>query len=384
MMTLEPIWRFALMIALAAAQMPSRDAAVSAALAELEKGRILESIQQFREIIRTNPTDGSSYFYLSTLYNQMNEYASAERYLKRAMELNPKQGAHYYQLGLIRYRQKQWVAALDLFKQALELGSGNNDIRVWRSIGDVNLDLFNRDAALQAYTEALRLQPRDALTRLAVGRFYLERGEPDQAIEHLVIALEIDPSLRAAYPILGRAYRQSGQPASSVSVLKKAVDTDASDQESRYALGQTLLAMGRADEGREEMEKYNTIRQQVANAEAAYKAALARLDESKFADAEKLLRDAVRIAPTYGPALQSLGKLLLDRGSADKALPFLERAVQSNPLNAASWYNLGTACLKLGKMTEALAAVNNAVTINEDEPSYRQLLTNLQKGGSKK
>ena len=99
-------------------------------------------IQQFKDIIRANPADASSYFYLSTLYTQLNEYPVAERYLKRAMELNPKQGTNYYQLGLIRYRQKQWVAALDSFKQALELGSGNNDARVWRSIGDVQLELF--------------------------------------------------------------------------------------------------------------------------------------------------------------------------------------------------------------------------------------------------
>src|SRR5690242_1343548 len=100
MMTLEPIWRFALLIALSSAQMPTRDAAVPAALAELEKGHVLESIQQFKEIIRSNPGDGSSYFYLSTLYTQMSEYAVAERYLKRAMEIDPKQGAHYYQMGL--------------------------------------------------------------------------------------------------------------------------------------------------------------------------------------------------------------------------------------------------------------------------------------------
>jgi len=378
MITLEPICRFALLIALSAAQMPSRDASVSSALAELEKGRVLESIQQFKEIIRSNPADTSSYFYLSTLYTQMNEYDVAEHYLRRAMELSPGQGAHYYQLGVIRDRQKQWAAAQDFFKQALQLGTGNNDARVWRSLGDVQLELFNRDGALQAYTEALRLQPRDAQSRLAIGRFYLERGEPDRATEHLVIALQIDPSLRAAYPVLGRAYRQSGQLASAASILNKALETDASDQDSRYVLGQTLLAMGRADEGREELEKYQAIRKQIANAEASYKAALARLDENKFSEAEKLLNDAVRLAPAYGPALQSLGKLLLDRASADKALPFLERAVQSNPLNAASWYNLGAAFFKLGKTNEALTAAKNATALNEDEAQYQRLLRDVQ------
>lgn len=378
-MILQPISRFLILIAFSAAQMASRDAAVSSALAELEKGRVLESIEQFKEILRANPADGTSYFYLSTLYNQMNEYGVAERYLKRAMELNPKQGAHYYQLGLIRYRQKQWVAALDLFKQALELGSGNNNERVWRSIGEVQLELFDRDAALQAFSEALRLQPRDTLTHLAVGRFYLERGDSDRAAEHLVSALEIDPTLRAAYPLLGRAYRQSGNSLSAVSVLKKALDTDPSDQESRYALGQTLLAMGRADEGRQELDKYEAIRQQVGSAEANYKTALARLAEGKMADSEKLLREAVRLAPMYGPALNSLGTLLLEHGSADKALPFLERAVQANPLNAAHWYSLASADLKLGKLTGALTAANNAVTLNEDEAPYQRLVADIQK-----
>ena len=154
---------------------------------------------------------------------------------------------------------------------------GNNDARVWRSIGEAQLELFDRDAALQAYSEALRLQPRDALTHLAVGRFYLERGDSDRAAEHLVSALEIDPTLRAAYPLLGRAYRQSGNSLSAVSILKKALDTDPSDQESRYALGQTLLAMGRADEGRQELDKYEAIRQQVGSAEANYKTALWRV-----------------------------------------------------------------------------------------------------------
>src|SRR5215211_3000301 len=136
MMMPEAICRLVLLIGLAAAQMSSRDSSLSAALAELDKGRILESIQQLKQIVRTNPADGSAYFYLSTLYTQMGEHAVAERYIQRAIEINPKQGEYYHQLGLIRDRQKQWGAALGLFKQALEIGSGKNEAPVWKSIGD--------------------------------------------------------------------------------------------------------------------------------------------------------------------------------------------------------------------------------------------------------
>src|SRR5262245_34938649 len=140
--------------------MPSRDASVSSALAELNKGRVLESIEQFKEILRSDPANERACFYLSTLYTEMNEFEVAERYLRRAMDVNPRQGVHLHQLGLIRYRQKQWRAALAFFKQALEAGAGSNEAAVWRSIGDVHVGLFDRDAALQAYETALRIQPQ--------------------------------------------------------------------------------------------------------------------------------------------------------------------------------------------------------------------------------
>jgi tetratricopeptide (TPR) repeat protein len=371
------ILQFVILIALAA-QMSSSNASISAALAELEKGHILESIQQFKQIVRTDPANEYGYFYLATLYTQMSEYAVAERYLQRAIEINPKQGAYYHQFGLIRYRQKQWHAALDLFQRALEVGAGNNAAAVWRSIGDVQLELFDRDAALQAYMQALRLQPRNAQTHLALGRFYLDRGDPAAAIEHIRGALEIDPSLRDALSLLGRAYRQADDFPSAAGVLKKALEANPADQDSRYLLGRTLLAMDRTDEGREELDKYDRIRQQVASADANYKNALPLIDAGKLQEAEKLLLEAVRLAPAYGPALHSLGALWLDHGSPEKALPFLSRAAEANPLNAETWYSVASAYFKMGKMTEAMDAAKRAVVLNEDEDRYQRLLGDVQ------
>jgi tetratricopeptide (TPR) repeat protein len=240
------------------------------------------------------------------------------------------------------------------------------------------LELFDRDAALQAYTQSLRLQPGDPRTRLALGRFYQERGETSRAIEHLRAAIEADPALRAAYPLLGRAYQQSGDLPSAASILKSALDRDPADQESRYALARVLLTMGREDEGRTEMERYDQIRAQVATAERSYQNALTSITAGKLSEAENTLREAVRLAPNYGPALQSLGALLLDRGSPEKALGFLERSIQLNPLNAATWFSLGAAYAKSGRLAEALEAAKRAVALNDDNPQYQKQLNDIQ------
>jgi protein O-GlcNAc transferase len=362
-----------LSLILIAAQMSTRDA-----LAELEKGHVLESIQKLKEIVRTDPQNESAYFYLSTLYTRMNEYVLAERYIQRGIDINPKQGAYYHQFGLIRFRQKQWRPALDLFKQALDVGAGNNSAAVWKSIGDVQLELFDRDAALQAYTQALRLQPREPQTHLALGRFYLDRGEPQTAIEHIRAALESDPSLAGADFLLGSAYRQNGDLPAAVNVLKKALEGNPADQDSRYLLGRTLLALDRTDEGRQELDKYDKIRQQITSADTDYKEALSLLADGKSPEAEKLLLEAVQLAPAYGPALHSLGALLLDRGSAEKALPFLNRAAEANPLNAETWYSVASAYFKMRKTTQAMEAATRAIVLNDDDVRFQRLMADIQ------
>ena len=59
------------LVTLLAAQAPSRDASLSSALAELNKGRVLEGIEQFKQIIRNDPANETAYFYLSTLYTEL-------------------------------------------------------------------------------------------------------------------------------------------------------------------------------------------------------------------------------------------------------------------------------------------------------------------------
>ena len=49
------------LIALLVIQMPSRDASVSAALAELNKGHVLESIRQFKDVLRSAGCSTASY-----------------------------------------------------------------------------------------------------------------------------------------------------------------------------------------------------------------------------------------------------------------------------------------------------------------------------------
>ena len=59
-------------------------------------------------------------------------------------------------------------------------------------------------------------------------------------------------------------------------------------------------------------------------------------------------------------------------------MEFLDRAVEVNPLNAATWYGIGSAYFKTGKMSEALEAAKRAVALDEDDARYQRRVAEIQ------
>ena len=173
---------------------------------------------------------------------------------------------------------------------------------------------------------------------------------------------------------MGRAYRASGNPESAIDVLTKAIARDPSDQESRYVLAQTLLAEGRAREGREALRDYQQLQERMIQTNSMFEAAVERAQAGDLAEAEKVLRETLKLAPRYAPALQILGTVLLNRGNVQPALDAFRQSLAVNPLNSETYLNMGAAYLRLGNLNTALEMTEKALVIeDEDARLYNQL-----------
>src|SRR5688572_3868763 len=170
----------------------SPSTATAAAVAEINKGNLFEGVRLLKEITRIEPSSAPAYFYLSSLYTGIGRYDTAYRYLLTAMKANPGQGAYYHQLGVLRRHEGCRPEAMAAFQQALRLGMGKDEVTVWRHVGEVQADLLAWNEAIEAYGNALRLDPNDARSHLALGRFYLDRNEAERAILELRSALKTD------------------------------------------------------------------------------------------------------------------------------------------------------------------------------------------------
>jgi tetratricopeptide (TPR) repeat protein len=350
------------------------NATLDVGLVELNRGNIFEAIRIFKQIVRAEPLSPAASFYLSGLYTGMGHYSTAYGYLKTAMKDNTGQGAYYHQLGVIRRYEGCRPEALAAFKQAIKAGMGKDEAAVWRQIGDLQVDLLDWDKAFDAYQNVLRLQPNDASARLAMGRLYLDRNDPQRAVSELHTALESAPPPDGVHSSLGRAYRALGDFESAVFILQKGIERNPADEESLYMLGQVLLALGRDKEGQRAMGEYQSLRERLARTNSLFETAIERAQSGELDRAEALLKEALRIAPRYAPALQALGAVQLNRGNTQGALETLKQAQTSNPLNSETYFNMGTAYRRSGKLSEALDMTLRALILDEEDPRYQTLL----------
>ena len=116
---------------------------------------------------------------------------------------------------------------------------GNPD--AWIHLGDVYYRSRQFDRAVEAYANALNLQPARAEVLVKLGNAHFDRGAYEEAIETYSSALSMDPENADVLTDLGIAYRRTGSPGEASKAFKRAAQMDARHVNSRYNLGVVLF-----------------------------------------------------------------------------------------------------------------------------------------------
>jgi tetratricopeptide (TPR) repeat protein len=91
----------------------------------------------------------------------------------------------------------------------------------WNNLGDDYKKAGRYDKAIEAYQEAIRLEPEYAWHWSSLGDAYKEAGQYDKAIEAYQEAIRIEPKEPLHWRFLGDAYKEAGQVAQELEVQKR-------------------------------------------------------------------------------------------------------------------------------------------------------------------
>jgi cytochrome c-type biogenesis protein CcmH/NrfG len=75
------------------------------------------------------------------------------------------------------------------------------------------------------------------------------------AIPNLERAIWLNSDFSGPYIVLGKCYFKTANYSNAEGILRHALTLDPNNYSARYLLGQTLVAQGKKDEGREVLEK---------------------------------------------------------------------------------------------------------------------------------
>lgn len=295
--------------------------------------------RELAAVLQRDPNNVPLLSRTAALLSRSDAHDRADELLTTAAALEPTNREVWLQLGEARYRGQRYRPALEAFQKAEALGDA--DGRARSGLGATQLALGDADAAKELLTQAAKCNARLPGPRFTLGRIALDAGDYAVAIEHFDACLALDDRDAEAWFRRGLAQRRGGNAPEAVASFRRALESDPTHPGARLNLGQVLISLGRADEGRLEIETHGK---------------LAR-GHQRLTFAMNSLRIDAR-SPTSRVAV---GEALLELGLAGDALVQFREALRSKNPPAAAHLGAARAWKALGNGAEAAACARRAL-----------------------
>lgn len=160
--------------------------------------------------------------------------------------------------------QEDWANALPHFEAMTRLKP--SDVCGWTLTGCCYNSLGRYSDAINAFTQAVRIESNHAAAHYGLGVAYGELGRYQEALDAYKQATRITPDDPDAQYGLGFAYTKLGRSSDAVECFKQAIRMKPDDTRAHFGLGGAYCALGRYQEGVEAYKQAIRIKPDDGNA----------------------------------------------------------------------------------------------------------------------
>ena len=141
--------------------------------------------------------------------------------------------------------------ALQAFSEALKLNAADEDVHY--DLGVTLTRLGKVDEAILQYEEALRLFPQYMEAHNNLGNLLMRKGRTQEAIQQFESALQISPDYASAHNNLGTALQRTGRSNDAIIHFQRAAQINPDYWQAHFNVGTSCLEAGRLTEARNEL-----------------------------------------------------------------------------------------------------------------------------------
>ncbi len=223
--------------------------------------------------------------------------------------------------------------------------------------------------ALDAYGEAIALNPKNATAHNNLGFLLAQAGRWRDAIEHLARAVTLDPDHAGAHGNLGQALAAVGNVDGARQHLETAVTLAPESAQAWDNMGRVRLllgdAVGAADAWRMALEA------EPENPQLLVRLATALSLQDRHDEAVDILGVATTLAPGHAPAWTQLGVILYIRRDLSQARAALRTALGLDRKDTVALRHLGLVELAFGDRLAAGRAFREVLEADPDAAETR-------------
>ncbi len=387
-------------LSLALRENPTRDQILALARVYRDLNRLEDSLFLFREVLKLNPDDsdaltGTGWISLeqgnsidalavfervktpdamTTLGTAMahtrnGDFEKADLLLSRGRSLYPNHA------GFLFHRAEVRIAMRDLITASQLLGSltqTNPDYGPgWSLLSIMMIARGDADTktALEAAKRGVRAAPDSPAAFLVLTYAYQAGFDLDKAMSAVNHSLSIDPAYVPAMVAKARLLFGTNRTDDAFKMIESAYKQTPENPEVLNLKGFLQLA-GRESEAAAESFK-STLNADPGMGEAHLGLALVHMRLGNLADAMEEITTAVLVEPRRSLFVSYWAKMLYQMKRFDRALQALDYAKALDPLDPTPFLYEAIILRDLNRPTEAVAAINQAIRLNDNRAVYR-------------
>jgi len=357
-----------------------------------------EATRWLEELRATDNTAVAPRAILARLLISQRRFDDADNVVAEAMALDKSNAELHNLQGEIQLNQKEFRNAATSFQRATQLDVANAQYRLNLARSQIGMGDVSR--AVQTLEASLDSTLEDLPSGVQLAAMKTQQGDLAGAMDVAHRLREIHPDSPVPLALEAEVHARSGDLLAASKAYDQALDlglvkthvlrsflirnelglADAErpllryleqrplDSDVRMTLAEAYRSRGERRKSIEEYEK--VIAAEPNNAIALNNLAFA-YQGSDDTKAESLARRAYELMPDRGSVIDTLGWILVGKGSVDEGVELLQKAVDMGDSSAEVRYHLAAALSKTGKVDEARELLDDI--LSSDEPFASRL-----------
>ncbi len=363
-----------------------------------QTGELERAGEYFRKLLALDQESYFSRLYLARIADRLEQSSEAEKHYRAALELNYSADL-VYEIAEFLLKQKHYENVIEIMRELLL--QDDNDERARFTIVQALLALDREEEAVAELSLAKEVSSNPEKISLLLSRLHLRNGDNDKAIENLESVLEVKENPEARY-LLAALFMEAEQWTEALEMLAAIKPVDEEFEDSVILQTRIYHQIDEIEKGLELLTGYLEIPE--TQRELFYILASSLYQENnqperateilatgirKFPESEKLLFEyglqfertgqleaaikamemIVERNPDHSEALNFIGYSWADTDrNLEKALAYIERAMELTPGNGYIQDSLGWVHFKLGNLEIARDELTAALELVPDDP----------------